>query len=898
MGAAPSRETLRRGLYNVPTQMKNNVDSSRSQSKPDIVLIPLIKEYFPSADCPLFVQFHKMRCDPGVNYYFRHPLYPGDLSRIPNVHSNDARSSNRSRDALYSEFVEQTEERLFDTDKEMRQAHELSMSDRSAGGSPSFHMEGAKTANVGKKVLPIICAVAFLHDREKFEQLQQTQGTPGGSRVPHVLMGRENSDILEGKVVNIIGFFGMLPREIERKPLTSPVIFSPVSPGLSATGKGIAAPSMLKNSLSLPCTARGPSHGSSQDLQQLIAPLSSQASVASGSELRNRPSFVPTQHVPPERCPLTASAGAFSLVSSLGGTPAREPSARQRPFLQSEGLLREMDQASSYRCTALEERLSRFGLPAPAAAEPLTAVVFMTKSAGEQNLCRVTFVAAKTYHGQLVEAGVLKQRGNGPSPPLESERRYLPPLETFSFSSLMTNVPFISFVYEMRCRWGRFGFFSRRVDSPSLRMGSLNVSSSFTYGFTGGAHSEAPNLEETHRGFAMWLTKNGVFHGRIERELAEHLCFCMAGQPDFMSVPAATLPIGGGYWRFRGLVDRNNPRPIQLCGDGAEAADPLDVYVMGSPAVGGFDEGDVLKYDQTSRSWVANRDIPLDAVVLAAMRPFCKAARTAPPDDIGWVTVEVEEQDEMGVEDQDHLETAGKRDMDTGAVVRQEDRDGTVVRKRVHVREGNFYIYRFELNGEVHYHGTVPDFANPNKKRASHSSSVGARSVAPMGPAAVARRFDNTNERGRQHSVGSTADRSTNEHSLSVTSTFSPPFVESFMGSERTSATFLASPLQPVREAISRSLGTVSYSNRGYESTGSQSSFPVVPVTPDTMFPPSRGLTTPVARRRPTFVPVGSEVEVDESQRDNESDGGATAFVRRFIDSTVYIWDWRYCADR
>ncbi|KPA78883.1 hypothetical protein ABB37_05947 [Leptomonas pyrrhocoris] len=60
MGAAPSRETIEHSLPQPPFY------GQRQQ----IVLIPLLKKFFPSADCPLFVQLYEARCDPAVRYYF------------------------------------------------------------------------------------------------------------------------------------------------------------------------------------------------------------------------------------------------------------------------------------------------------------------------------------------------------------------------------------------------------------------------------------------------------------------------------------------------------------------------------------------------------------------------------------------------------------------------------------------------------------------------------------------------------------------------------------------------------------------------------------------------------------------------------------------------------------
>ncbi|GET91151.1 hypothetical protein, conserved [Leishmania tarentolae] len=60
MGAAPSRETVENRVAQPPFY------GQRQQ----IFLIPLLKKFFPSPDCPLFVQLYEARCDPAVRYYY------------------------------------------------------------------------------------------------------------------------------------------------------------------------------------------------------------------------------------------------------------------------------------------------------------------------------------------------------------------------------------------------------------------------------------------------------------------------------------------------------------------------------------------------------------------------------------------------------------------------------------------------------------------------------------------------------------------------------------------------------------------------------------------------------------------------------------------------------------
>lgn len=62
MGALPSRETHKRGLYS-----HRHGRNRRSE----IILIPLTTEFFPSSDCPLFQHLYKARHRRTAKYYFR-----------------------------------------------------------------------------------------------------------------------------------------------------------------------------------------------------------------------------------------------------------------------------------------------------------------------------------------------------------------------------------------------------------------------------------------------------------------------------------------------------------------------------------------------------------------------------------------------------------------------------------------------------------------------------------------------------------------------------------------------------------------------------------------------------------------------------------------------------------
>ncbi|KAG5497614.1 hypothetical protein JKF63_03879 [Porcisia hertigi] len=188
MGAAPSRETTEHVLSELPFY------GQRQQ----IVLIPLLKKFFPSPDCPLFLQLYEARCDPAVRYYY----YANDgvsetdskstLPVSPTVYAADENVGNVgsplylakvigsapvycppadvfppvpfTREAMYDVYITNGGEKMvYETDEEMLRAYRA---------DPT-------------SVRPLPCAVAFLYYRPT-SAVSSTPvasgGTAGGER--------------------------------------------------------------------------------------------------------------------------------------------------------------------------------------------------------------------------------------------------------------------------------------------------------------------------------------------------------------------------------------------------------------------------------------------------------------------------------------------------------------------------------------------------------------------------------------------------------------------------------------------------------------------------------------------------------------------------------------------
>ncbi|CAD2213836.1 hypothetical protein AGDE_16606 [Angomonas deanei] len=395
-------------------------------------------------------------------------------------------------------------------------------------------------------------------------------------------------------------------------------------------------------------------------------------------------------------------------------------------------------------------------LPPPVAA-PLAAMVYLTKSAGEQNLGRVTHMAASMYYFQLIQAGVIRR----PPPPAAAGEFYppstantpyyqqttsplmpgfpLPPMDTFSFSSLLTNVPILSFVYEMKCRWGHLGVLKDTPTGVRQGRGYHMMGNHSTGGLSLVDRTVGQNVTNE---MEMWITRDQMLHGRISRDLAERLCWSLAERPEVMAERVTQLPsVEEGYWHYRGLVDRRRPPPLPP----TATISPKDVYVMGAEVLPGFNEGDLLCYDPTLGVWYSEYSIPLEGVVLAAMRPHCKAAREADPADPRWVTTFVHEEEYQhrresllgGDASLEGLPLPPITPAQEAELARLNAIEPNVWR-RIHEHVGNFFVFSFEKDGVVYHHGTVPNFANPNKKKnAEKTTGKEASVVTPLNTAAL-----------------------------------------------------------------------------------------------------------------------------------------------------------------
>lgn len=168
MGAVPSRETVEHWLSQPPFY------GQRQQ----IVLVPLLKKFFPSPDCSLFVQLYEARCDPAVRYYYyandginkvqstptspvspmvyaahegvdnvASPTYLAEVIGNAPVYCPPADvfpSVNLTREAMYDAYITNGGEKMvYETDEEMLRAYRADAT----------------------SVRPLPCVVAFLYRR-------------------------------------------------------------------------------------------------------------------------------------------------------------------------------------------------------------------------------------------------------------------------------------------------------------------------------------------------------------------------------------------------------------------------------------------------------------------------------------------------------------------------------------------------------------------------------------------------------------------------------------------------------------------------------------------------------------------------------------------------------------
>ncbi|CCW62326.1 unnamed protein product [Phytomonas sp. EM1] len=110
MGGAPSRETLLRSIMVEPTA------APQVASKPRLVLVPLISDYFPSPNCPIFQKFLELRRDPNVLYYYRDASLTSVSERVVPAGAGTDKD-------LYSYYMSLGEQRLVETDEDLVELH-------------------------------------------------------------------------------------------------------------------------------------------------------------------------------------------------------------------------------------------------------------------------------------------------------------------------------------------------------------------------------------------------------------------------------------------------------------------------------------------------------------------------------------------------------------------------------------------------------------------------------------------------------------------------------------------------------------------------------------------------------------------------------------------------------
>ncbi|KAG5500494.1 hypothetical protein JKF63_03588 [Porcisia hertigi] len=154
MGGAPSRETLVRHIVRSPCagggstvstagrcaagDLANASDSSihaptATPQQSEIILIPLITDYFFSCTCPLFRQLLSVRREPHVAYYYRDARSTASEQTVVQDHIGSDKD-------LYDLYMSLSEQRLVETDNEL-----------------------IALSRAGRVVSPVPCAVAFVY---------------------------------------------------------------------------------------------------------------------------------------------------------------------------------------------------------------------------------------------------------------------------------------------------------------------------------------------------------------------------------------------------------------------------------------------------------------------------------------------------------------------------------------------------------------------------------------------------------------------------------------------------------------------------------------------------------------------------------------------------------------
>ncbi|CAJ1032894.1 hypothetical protein Q4I32_006288 [Leishmania shawi] len=145
MGTAPSAEIVCDAPFRAPQGGARQV-----------ALIPIVEQYFPTPDCPLFKQLYEAYTDPSVRYYMR-PNFDGksgDLSRIPPIEN--------SCEDMHRLLLRHTAQGMFPTNAAIREVYEVG----------DFY-----------RIRPVLCAVVFLYEGTSYmpEGSVQLSSPSGGA---------------------------------------------------------------------------------------------------------------------------------------------------------------------------------------------------------------------------------------------------------------------------------------------------------------------------------------------------------------------------------------------------------------------------------------------------------------------------------------------------------------------------------------------------------------------------------------------------------------------------------------------------------------------------------------------------------------------------------------------
>ncbi|KEG15337.1 hypothetical protein DQ04_00101040 [Trypanosoma grayi] len=192
MGLAPSRELLRReltrGLFFVDSAYQSSTTSRRStpSSVQEIVLVPLIPDYFPSADSPIFKLFLSVYREMQIGFKRLNEQY--------NAASVSAEASDKE---IYDHFMSISCQRLFETDSELLAVY-----------------------RAGRVFSTVPCAVAFVHEPTLLQASVSATSMHSSMRSPVTTVQVHGLNLF---IIGFIGDMGSCPSSLpQNKAKNSP----------------------------------------------------------------------------------------------------------------------------------------------------------------------------------------------------------------------------------------------------------------------------------------------------------------------------------------------------------------------------------------------------------------------------------------------------------------------------------------------------------------------------------------------------------------------------------------------------------------------------------------------------------------------------------------------------